>query len=228
MSTARSRLTPTSGARLRRAAQQRGPRAPPDRGVRGAGGVPGAGGVAQPACCACSRRSGRRPAMIAAPSSPTWRCHRRAAPGQPGATGKTSADGGHGRGGPGRAARPRPCATLASRARTFDFFERGGVWDMTPERFRLHALATQRAADRLAAAVNYGHRDRLLVTAMLHDVGKLVLLHAYPGYPEQVHGDGPHARGAHPPGASRAGHRPRAGRRGAGPPLGPARARSPR
>ena len=34
----------------------------------------------------------------------------------------------------------------------------------------------------------YPHRDRLLVTALLHDVGKLVLMHAYPGYPKQVHG----------------------------------------
>ena len=36
--------------------------------------------------------------------------------------------------------------------------------------------------------VGYPHRDRLLVTALLHDVGKLVLIHAYPGYPEQIHG----------------------------------------
>ena len=49
-------------------------------------------------------------------------------------------------------------------------------------------MAVQRAADRLAAASGYAHRDRLLVTALLHDVGKLVLMHAYPGYPRQVHG----------------------------------------
>jgi putative nucleotidyltransferase with HDIG domain len=78
---------------------------------------------------------------------------------------------------------------LASRARTFDFFERSGVWDVAPEHFRLHALATQRAADRLATEVSYSHRDRLMVTAMLHDIGKLVLLQAYPGYPGQVHGE---------------------------------------
>jgi len=78
---------------------------------------------------------------------------------------------------------------LASRARTFDFFERSGVWDVAPEHFRLHALATQRAADRLATEVSYNHRDRLMVTAMLHDIGKLVLLQAYPGYPAQVHGE---------------------------------------
>jgi putative nucleotidyltransferase with HDIG domain len=78
---------------------------------------------------------------------------------------------------------------LASRARTFDFFERSGVWDVAPEHFRLHALATQRAADRLATEVGFNQRDRLMVTALLHDIGKLVLLHAYPGYPTQVHGN---------------------------------------
>jgi len=76
---------------------------------------------------------------------------------------------------------------LAARVRTFDFFERSSVWDAAPERFRLHALSTQHAADRLAAEVGYEHRDRLSVTSLLHDVGKLVLLHAYPGYPAQVH-----------------------------------------
>ncbi|TML25062.1 MAG: HDOD domain-containing protein [Actinobacteria bacterium] len=84
---------------------------------------------------------------------------------------------------------PEAVHALAARARTFDFFERSGVWDVAPEQFRLHGLATQRAADRLATELNYAQRDRLMVTALLHDVGKLVLLHAYPGYPAQVHGD---------------------------------------
>ncbi|MEA2201986.1 MAG: hypothetical protein QOI89_2582 [Solirubrobacteraceae bacterium] len=82
---------------------------------------------------------------------------------------------------------PQTVQALASRLRTFDFFERASVWDAAPERFRLHALATQHAADRVAAEVGYEHRDRLTVTSLLHDVGKLVLLHAYPGYPSQVH-----------------------------------------
>ena len=72
--------------------------------------------------------------------------------------------------------------------RTYDFFERSTVWDVAPERFRLHGVATQRAADRLATEVGYEHRDRLIVTALLHDIGKLVLMHAYAGYPQQVHG----------------------------------------
>jgi putative nucleotidyltransferase with HDIG domain len=82
---------------------------------------------------------------------------------------------------------PQTVHALAGRVRTFDFFERSSVWEAAPERFRLHALATQHAADRVAAEVGYEHRDRLTVTSLLHDVGKLVLLHAYPGYPAQVH-----------------------------------------
>jgi putative nucleotidyltransferase with HDIG domain len=82
---------------------------------------------------------------------------------------------------------PQTVNALANRVRTFDFFERASVWDTAPERFRLHALATQHAADRVASEVGYENRDRLTVTSLLHDVGKLVLLHAYPGYPSQVH-----------------------------------------
>jgi putative nucleotidyltransferase with HDIG domain len=84
---------------------------------------------------------------------------------------------------------PQAVHTIAGRARTFDFFERTAVWQGIPERFRLHAVATQRAADRLAREINYEARDRLMVTALLHDIGKLVLVHAYPGYPGQVHAD---------------------------------------
>src|SRR5829696_3994691 len=83
---------------------------------------------------------------------------------------------------------PEAVQGLVSSTETFEFFERGKTWDAAPERFRLHAVSVQRAADRLAAADGYSHRDRLLVTALLHDVGKLVLMHAYPGYPKQVHG----------------------------------------
>src|SRR5207248_704057 len=84
---------------------------------------------------------------------------------------------------------PRTVHAIATRARTFDFFERTAVWQGVPERFRLHAVATQRAADRLGREINYEGRDRLMVTALLHDIGKLVLVHAYPGYPGQIHGD---------------------------------------
>jgi putative nucleotidyltransferase with HDIG domain len=84
---------------------------------------------------------------------------------------------------------PAGVEALVSRVNTFDFFERIPGWDAAPERFRLHAVATQRAADRLAREAGYDERDELLVSALLHDTGKLVLMHAYPGYPGQVHGE---------------------------------------
>lgn len=84
---------------------------------------------------------------------------------------------------------PEAVQSLATRARTFDFFERSSIWDAAPERFRLHGVATQRAADRLATEAGFEYRDRLMVTALLHDIGKLVLMYAYPGYPGQVHGN---------------------------------------
>ena len=84
---------------------------------------------------------------------------------------------------------PEAVQQLAERMRTFDFFERSAIWDSTPDRFRLHALATRAAAELLANEIGYPDRDRLIVSALLHDVGKLVLMHAYPGYPETVHRD---------------------------------------
>jgi putative nucleotidyltransferase with HDIG domain len=83
---------------------------------------------------------------------------------------------------------PEGVETLAARTATFDFFERTPGWDLMPERFRLHAVATQSAADRLSRELDYEDRDQLLCSALLHDVGKLVLTHAYPGYPSQIHG----------------------------------------
>ena len=83
---------------------------------------------------------------------------------------------------------PSGVEALASRTAVFDFFERIPGWDAAPERFRLHAVATQRAAERLARETEFGERDELLVSSLLHDIGKLVLVHAYPGYPGQIHG----------------------------------------
>jgi putative nucleotidyltransferase with HDIG domain len=84
---------------------------------------------------------------------------------------------------------PGTVLVLASRARTYDFFEHTAVWQSNPERFRLHGVATQRAAERIASEIEFEARDRLMITALLHDLGKLVLVHAYPDYPHEIHGD---------------------------------------
>lgn len=84
---------------------------------------------------------------------------------------------------------PERILRLASRAETFDFFERAPVWNAAPERFRLHAVSVQRVAERLAVETGVRNRPRLLVIALLHDIGKLVLGHAYRSYPKEIHGD---------------------------------------
>ncbi|MEX2414427.1 MAG: HDOD domain-containing protein [Thermoleophilaceae bacterium] len=78
---------------------------------------------------------------------------------------------------------------LARQAQTFDFFERSPGWDLMPERFRLHAVATQTAADRVAPELGHDDRDELLAAALLHDIGKLVLVRSYPAYPDEIHGE---------------------------------------
>jgi HD-like signal output (HDOD) protein len=110
---------------------------------------------------------------------------------------------------------PEGVETLAARTATFDFFERTPGWDLMPERFRLHAVATQSAADRLAREMESEDRDQLLVSALLHDVGKLVLTLPDPR-------GGSHSGGAPAQGAPRARRRPRAGGRRARSPLGAA------
>lgn len=84
---------------------------------------------------------------------------------------------------------PGAVETLTMRTAAVDFFERTPAWDTSPERFRLHAIATQRAAEQVAQAIGLEDRDPLVVAALLHDIGQLVLTHAYPGYPHDVHGD---------------------------------------
>jgi len=48
---------------------------------------------------------------------------------------------------------PAAIEALAARTEIFDFFERSKTWDFAPHRFRLHAVAVQRVADRIARAI---------------------------------------------------------------------------
>jgi putative nucleotidyltransferase with HDIG domain len=78
---------------------------------------------------------------------------------------------------------------IGARCPVFDFFEDAAGWGLAPERFRLHAVATQRAANQIARELGETDTDELLAGALLHDVGKLVLGVAYTSYPSEVHGD---------------------------------------
>jgi putative nucleotidyltransferase with HDIG domain len=78
--------------------------------------------------------------------------------------------------------KPAGVLALAGTAPSFDFFDSNNGWELKPERFRVHALATQRAADRLGRIVGWIDRDELAVAALLHDVGRLVISRLHPGY----------------------------------------------
>jgi putative nucleotidyltransferase with HDIG domain len=64
------------------------------------------------------------------------------------------------------------------------------------ERLRVHAMDVHTITAALARLA--GHRDAavLATAALLHDVGKLAMAHAYPGYPDRIHPAGmlPQAR----------------------------------
>ncbi len=80
------------------------------------------------------------------------------------------------------ALKPSGVLAIAGTAPSFDFFESNGGWELKPERFRVHALATQRAAVQIGRTVGWVERDELAVAALLHDIGRLVISRLHPGY----------------------------------------------
>jgi putative nucleotidyltransferase with HDIG domain len=77
--------------------------------------------------------------------------------------------------------KPSGVLAIAGTAPVFDFFEPNGGWEMRPEQVRVHALATQQAADRIGRAIGWTERDELVVAALLHDIGRLVVSKLHPG-----------------------------------------------
>jgi putative nucleotidyltransferase with HDIG domain len=70
-------------------------------------------------------------------------------------------------------------------ADSYDPLERKPGAATDPERFRLHSLAVQRAADAVVAATGSPDGDMVALTALLHDCGRLVLARLHAGYAER-------------------------------------------
>lgn len=70
-------------------------------------------------------------------------------------------------------------------APTYDLFGEDPQLALSPDRFRLHALTVQRAADRISDAIGFDDRDELALAAILHDIGRPVLARLHPGYAER-------------------------------------------
>ena len=68
---------------------------------------------------------------------------------------------------------------------SYDIFNGDGRLALAPDRFRLHALAVQRAADKVAELSGIGDRAELALASILHDIGRPVLARLHPGYAER-------------------------------------------
>ncbi len=77
--------------------------------------------------------------------------------------------------------KPSGVLAIAGATPVFDFFEPNGGWELRPEQFRVHALATQQAAARIGREIDWPDLDELAVAALLHDIGRLVICKLHPG-----------------------------------------------
>ena len=91
---------------------------------------------------------------------------------------------------------PGAVEAILRSAPAYDMFSGDTGLALRPDRFRMHALAVQRTADRIAEIVGYSDRDELALAAVLHDIGRPVLARLHPGYAERFdrHGGTPEDR----------------------------------
>ncbi|MGI9556866.1 MAG: HDOD domain-containing protein [Solirubrobacterales bacterium] len=71
---------------------------------------------------------------------------------------------------------------------TYELFESSPGWGDLPSRFRRHGLATRFAAEQICEVLEDCSRETLVLAALLHDVGRLVLARLYESYPSSLLG----------------------------------------
>jgi putative nucleotidyltransferase with HDIG domain len=81
---------------------------------------------------------------------------------------------------------PDGVASVTRAVPVYDFFQAVAGSRVPPERFRLHAVAVQRASRRIANVLEHQAPAEIALAALLHDVGKIVLAAATPTYPGEV------------------------------------------
>jgi putative nucleotidyltransferase with HDIG domain len=80
---------------------------------------------------------------------------------------------------------PGAAEAILRSAPSYELFNGNGQMALSPDRFRLHALAVQRASDRVADEMGFSDRDELALASILHDIGRPVLARLHPGYAER-------------------------------------------
>jgi putative nucleotidyltransferase with HDIG domain len=76
----------------------------------------------------------------------------------------------------------RELEAVAKRLPVYDFFDRAHLLATEAARLRIHGTATQRAAQRIRDELGLGVGETVAVAALLHDIGKVALAHAYDDY----------------------------------------------
>jgi putative nucleotidyltransferase with HDIG domain len=79
---------------------------------------------------------------------------------------------------------PNGVGSVADELGSYELLETRAEWQGQLERVRRHSVATRHAAIRVAELGGHANSDELGLSAMLHDIGKLVLGRLYPGYAE--------------------------------------------
>jgi putative nucleotidyltransferase with HDIG domain len=77
-------------------------------------------------------------------------------------------------------------AELVRELPSSDFFQAAPFFGVSADSVRLHAIAVQQMAVRLARELDHPDHDELITAGLLHDLGKLVLRHAYGDYSDAV------------------------------------------
>ena len=62
---------------------------------------------------------------------------------------------------------------------TYDLLEQPDSASQRHDRFRRHGVAVRHAAERIATIARLPHQDQIAVAALLHDIGRLVLVYLY-------------------------------------------------
>jgi putative nucleotidyltransferase with HDIG domain len=68
---------------------------------------------------------------------------------------------------------------------SYDPFTPQQGYAVDPDRFRVHAVLVQRAADRVCEVAGFTERDEVALAAILHDIGRPAVARLHPGYAER-------------------------------------------
>ena len=79
---------------------------------------------------------------------------------------------------------PAGISSVAAELPTYDVLASPAALSIRQERFRRHAVAVRRATERVGELARLANPDELAIAALLHDIGRLVMIELYGGEQE--------------------------------------------